>query len=85
MALTLGSEGAILAAGGERHREPAPPAEIADTVGAGDSFTAAMILGTLAGWSLERIAARAAAVAAYVCSQSGATPRLPEELTGGFV
>ncbi len=85
VALTLGSEGAVLAAGGKRHREPAPPVDIADTVGAGDSFTAAMILGTLAGWPLERIAARATAVAAYVCSRSGATPRLPEELTGGFV
>lgn len=86
VALTLGSEGAILAAvGGKRRRQAAPPVEIADTVGAGDSFTAAMILGTLAGWPLEKIAARATAVAAYVCSQSGATPRLPEELTGGFV
>ncbi|NLS92266.1 MAG: carbohydrate kinase [Planctomycetaceae bacterium] len=84
VALTLGSKGAILAAGGERHEEPAPQTTVADTVGAGDSFTAAMILGSLAGWPLAKIAARATAVAAYVCSQPGATPVLPESLTGGF-
>lgn len=84
VALTLGSKGAILAAGGERHQEPAPEAKVADTVGAGDSFTAAMILGTLAGKTLSETAARAAAVAAYVCSQPGATPVLPQSLTDGF-
>jgi fructokinase len=84
VALTLGSKGAILAAGGKRHREPAPETRIADTVGAGDSFTAAMILGTLAGRPLADIAARATAVAAYVCSQPGATPVLPDSLTGTF-
>ncbi len=84
VALTLGSKGAILAAGRERHQQPAPKAEVVDTVGAGDSFTAAMIQGTLAGWPLPEIAARATAVAAYVCSQSGATPILPRELTAAF-
>ncbi len=84
VALTLGSKGAILASGGERHQQPAPKAEVVDTVGAGDSFTAAMIQGTLAGWPLAEIAARATAVAAYVCSQSGATPILPRALTAAF-
>ena len=84
VALTLGSKGAILAAGGERHDQPAPETKVADTVGAGDSVTAAMILGTLAGWPLAKIAAHATAVAAYVCSQPGATPVLPESLTGAF-
>lgn len=84
VALTLGSKGAILVAGNQRHEEPAPQTTVADTVGAGDSFTAAMILGTLAGWPLAKIAARATAVAAYVCSQPGATPVLPESLTGGL-
>lgn len=80
VALTLGSKGAILAAGKQRHEEPARETKIADTVGAGDSFTAAMILGMLAGRSLESIAAHASAVAAYVCSQPGATPVLPDSL-----
>lgn len=84
VALTQGSKGAVLAAGTQRHEESAPPTKIADTVGAGDSFTAAMILGTLAGRPLAEIAARAAAVAAYVCSQPGATPALPEHLARGF-
>ncbi len=81
VALTLGSKGAILAADGKRHEQPAPETKVADTVGAGDSFTAAMILGTLAGRPLADIAAQAAAVAAYVCSQPGATPVLPQSLT----
>lgn len=84
VALTLGSQGAILAAGGERHEEPAPKTDVVDTVGAGDSFTAAMILGTLSGWSLSKTAAHATAVAAYVCSQPGATPILPESLIADF-
>ena len=80
VALTLGAKGAVLATGSERHEEPAQETEIADTVGAGDSFTAAMILGMLAGRPLEAIASHASAVAAYVCSQPGATPVLPEAL-----
>ncbi|MHB8898915.1 MAG: carbohydrate kinase family protein [Thermoguttaceae bacterium] len=84
VALTLGWQGAVLVSHGQRHRQPAPPTEIADTVGAGDSFTAAMVQGMLAGWPLSRIGAHAAAIAAYVCSQPGATPVLPPELTAPF-
>lgn len=84
VALTLGSRGAILALDGRRHEQPAPETAVADTVGAGDSFTAAMILGTLAAWPLADIAAHATRVAAYVCSQSGATPILPRGLTAPF-
>ena len=59
-----------------------------DTVGAGDSFTATLITGLLklpdiAGISSEdllRIHRNASQVAAYVCSQPGATPALPAEL-----
>ncbi len=84
VALTLGSKGAVLVAGDKRHEQPAVETQIADTVGAGDSFTAAMILGTLMGQPLAETAARAATVASYVCSQPGATPVLPKSLTDGF-
>ena len=51
-----------------------------DTVGAGDSFTAAITVGFLRQWPLEEISHHASAIAAFVCSQSGATPPLPDAL-----
>ena len=49
------------------------------------TFTAAVILGLLHGWPLAEINQRACAVAAYVCTQRGATPPLPEELRAPFI
>ena len=57
---------------------------VKDTVGAGDAFTAALVLGRLRNDPLDRINRRACEVAAYVCSQAGATPPLPEELKRQF-
>jgi sugar/nucleoside kinase (ribokinase family) len=57
---------------------PGLPVEVVDTVGAGDAFTAAMTMGFLAGLPLDEVNRRANAVAAYVCSQRGATPALPK-------
>ena len=57
---------------------------VRDTVGAGDGFTAALTLGLLAGWSLEKIGKFANEVAAYVCSCQGATPTLPAEFCEHF-
>ncbi len=48
---------------------------VADTVGAGDSFNAAVVMGLLAGLDIERINDNANRLAAFVCSQKGATPR----------
>jgi fructokinase len=59
-------------------------AEVADTVGAGDAFTAAIALGLLKGMGLDEINGLANQLAAYVCSQSGATPKLPESLEGSM-
>jgi fructokinase len=59
----------------------APRAEVADTVGAGDAFTAALLVGILAGRALDEVNERANAVASYVCSQPGATPPIPAELS----
>ncbi len=58
--------------------------EIADTVGAGDGFTAAAILGFLADWPLEKINETANAYAAFLCTQAGATPKIPERFTALF-
>jgi len=60
--------------------EGIPPEKIADTVGAGDAFTAVVAVGLLKGEDLDEINEHANRVASYVCSQSGATPKLPDEL-----
>ncbi len=56
-----------------------PKVEVADTVGAGDSFTATFIAKLLQGASIEEAHQLAVQVSAYVCTQSGAMPSLPEE------
>lgn len=80
VALTLGADGAWLWRDGTAHHSPGVATTIADTVGAGDSFTAAWSLGLLRGEQLETIGDRACRIAAYVCSQPGGTPPLPREL-----
>lgn len=80
IALTKGGQGSLLFTLDAHSIQPGLPVEIADTVGAGDAFTAALALGLLAGLPLDTIAANANRVAAYVCSRHGATPSLPQEL-----
>lgn len=81
VALTRGEKGSTLfAADGSVYHQAAVEVRVADTVGAGDAFTAALALGMLAGMPLAEVGARAARVAAYVCSQSGATPVVPADM-----
>ena len=79
-ALTRGSRGSLLIAGTDESDSPAPPSNVVDTVGAGDAFTAALVRGFLKSLPLDAINRHANAVAAFVCSQRGATPPLPVEL-----
>ena len=58
-----------------------PKVEVADTVGAGDSFTGAFCAAILAGKSIKAAHKLAVEVSAYVCTQNGAMPLLPEEFT----
>lgn len=58
---------------------PTPKVEVADTVGAGDSFTATFIAKLLAGATIQEAHEMAVKVSAYVCTQSGAMPILPKE------
>lgn len=67
------------------HCLPPKPAKLADTIGAGDSVTAASIMGLLKGWEEEKILASAMAIASYVCSQRGGMPQLPDDLTKIFL
>ena len=74
IALTKGSAGAKLVTAREVASHPGVPVEVVDTVGAGDSFTAAMAIGLLEGRDLITILNRASRIAAFVCSSRGATP-----------
>jgi fructokinase len=51
-----------------------------DTVGAGDSFAAALVVGLLTGLPLATLNAWGNRVAAFVSSQPGATPHFPDYL-----
>jgi fructokinase len=83
--LTRGARGSLLLSNGCWSEHPGISVKVADTVGAGDSFTAAMSLGLLAGWPLDIINSRANQVAAYVASRPGATPRLADDLRAPFL
>lgn len=83
VAVTRGGSGSLLFRRGEWSDHPGVSAEVVDTIGAGDSFTAAMTVGLLAGLPLDEINRRANAVAAFVCSRPGGTPALPESLARG--
>jgi len=81
VALTRGASGAaLLSESGEHSDLPGQPTVVVDTVGAGDSFAAALVVGLLSGLPLATINAWGNRVAAFVSSQSGATPQLPDHL-----
>jgi len=80
VALTCGSRGSLFYSQGHYSEAKGLPVSVVDTVGAGDSFTAVLTMGILAGWNLDRINRHANEVAAYVVSQPGATPKLPAHL-----
>jgi len=75
--LTLGAEGSIIVTDREVSEQPAVAVEVVDTVGAGDAFTAAVVVGLLRRLPLAVIHRHAASLAAFVCTQQGATPEIP--------
>ena len=79
--LTCGINGSYVFTPGNVSFHPTPTVEVADTVGAGDSFTAAFIASILKGDKVEEAHRKAVEVSAYVCTQNGAMPKLPESLT----
>jgi fructokinase len=78
--LTCGINGSYVFTPGNFSFQETPVVEVADTVGAGDSFTAAFIASILNGKSVAEAHERAVKVSAYVCTQNGAMPQLPDEL-----
>lgn len=83
VALTRGPKGALLAGNTQTSDFSGCSARVRDTVGAGDSFTATLIVGLLKKSDLDTINRHACEVAAFVCSQDGAVPDLPAGLGGG--
>ena len=79
VALTRGSAGSLVWHKGAYDEKKAPKVAVVDTVGAGDSFTAALAIGLLRGEDLSRLHQRAVDVAAFVCTKAGATPELLPE------
>ncbi|MCM1450582.1 MAG: carbohydrate kinase [Clostridiales bacterium] len=79
--LTCGINGSYVFTPGNVSFQPTPMVEVADTVGAGDSFTAAFISSILKGKSVSEAHAKAVQTSAYVCTKKGAMPILPSELT----
>jgi fructokinase len=75
--VTLGPRGAVwFGADGAYHATPGPsaPVRLADTVGAGDAFSAVFLLGRARGWPLDTTLSRANEFAGAVCGIVGAVP-----------
>jgi len=74
MALTMGDKGSLLLTTNEESFVPVPKVKVVDTVGAGDSFTAVMVMGLLNNKQLHELHNEATEYAAKVCTFSGAMP-----------
>jgi fructokinase len=73
--ITLGPEGCALLINNEYVESPGFPVKVADTIGAGDAFSAALVHGINAGWAASQIAGFANRVGALVASRPGGTPK----------
>ena len=78
--ITAGERGAGLLQDGRWHWEPGRPVHVADTVGAGDAFLAALVLNLLHDPQTPAVAlAQACRTGEWVASRHGATPEYPSE------
>ena len=80
LVLTCGTNGSYVFAPGVKSYQPTPKVEVDDTVGAGDSFTGSFASAILAGMPIKEAHKLAVEVSAFVCTQPGAMPKLPESL-----
>ncbi len=78
--LTCGAIGSYVFTESQESYVATPKVEVADTVGAGDSFTATFVAQLLLGKTIKEAHRKAVQVSAFVCTQRGAMPVLPEEL-----
>lgn len=82
--LTCGVNGSYVFTPGHMSFVPTPEVKVADTVGAGDSFTATFVAAILRGADIKTAHSLAVRVSAYVCTQAGPMPLLPVELTSSL-
>ena len=80
LVLTCGTNGSYVFAPGLASFQDTPKVAVADTVGAGDSFTGSFCAAILNGKPIEEAHRTAVRVSAYVCTQNGAMPEYPKEL-----
>ena len=84
LVLTCGTNGSYVFTSGHVSFQETPKVKVADTVGAGDSFTGSFVGSILNGKSVPEAHRTAVQVSAYVCTQNGAMPTAmptyPEEL-----
>ena len=80
LVLTCGSNGSYIFTPVETSFRVTPLVQVADTVGAGDSFTATLVADLLKGASVGVAHEHAVQLAAYVCTQQGAMAEWPEAL-----
>lgn len=78
--LTCGINGSYVFTPGNVSFQPTPKVDVADTVGAGDSFTAAFISSLLKGKSVADAHVCAVKTSAFVCTKQGAMPELPKDI-----
>ena len=78
--LTCGVNGSYVFSKGAMSYLDTPRVEVADTVGAGDSFTGSFVASILAGKPIAEAHRIGVNVSAYVCSHKGAMPVIPDEL-----
>ena len=80
LVLTCGSNGSYIFTPVETSFRVTPLVQVADTVGAGDSFTATLVADLLKGAPVGVAHEHAVQLAAYVCTQQGAMAEWPEAL-----
>ena len=80
LVLTCGTNGSYVFTPGQVSFQETPKVKVADTVGAGDSFTGSFVASILDGKSVAEAHKKAVEVSAYVCTQNGAMPTLPANL-----
>ncbi len=81
LVLTCGVNGSYVFAPDVKSFQETPKVEVADTVGAGDSFTGTFCASILKGKSIQEAHELAVKVSAYVCTQNGAMPEIPAEFS----
>lgn len=77
LVLTCGTNGSYVFTPGNVSFQSTPKVQVADTVGAGDSFTGSFVASILKGKNVAEAHSIAVQVSAYVCTQNGAMPSLP--------